>query len=50
MDTLLNIKAFLATAKAGNFSEAARQSGVAPSVMAKRIDQLEWKWCHRDAG
>lgn len=42
MDTLHNIKAFLATARTGSFSEAARQTGVAPSVITKRIDQLEW--------
>jgi len=42
MDTLHNIKAFLATARTGSFSEAARQAGVAPSVITKRIDQLEW--------
>jgi DNA-binding transcriptional LysR family regulator len=41
MDTLLNIKAFLATARAGSFSAAARQLGVAPSVVVKRINRLE---------
>lgn len=41
MDTLLNIKAFLATARAGSFSAAARQLGVAPSVITKRISRLE---------
>ena len=41
MDTLLNIKAFLATARAGSFSAAARQLGVAPSVIVKRINRLE---------
>lgn len=43
MDTLANLKAFLASADAGSFSEAARQSGVVPSVIAKRVDQLEWR-------
>jgi DNA-binding transcriptional LysR family regulator len=43
MDTLANLKAFLATADSGSFSAAARQSGVVPSVVAKRIDQLEWR-------
>jgi DNA-binding transcriptional LysR family regulator len=43
MDTLANLKAFLATADSGSFSEAARQSDVVPSVVAKRIDQLEWR-------
>src|SRR5436853_5607813 len=41
MDTLLNIKAFLATARAGSFSAAARELGVAPSVIIKRINRLE---------
>lgn len=41
MDTLLNIKAFLATARAGSFSAAARRLGVAPSVVTKRISRLE---------
>jgi len=43
MDTLANLKAFLATADSGSFSEAARQSDVVPSVVAKRVDQLEWR-------
>jgi DNA-binding transcriptional LysR family regulator len=41
MDTLLNIKAFLASARAGSFSAAARELGVAPSVIVKRINRLE---------
>ena len=41
-DTLLNMKAFLATARTGSFSEAARQLGVATSVVTKRVNQLEW--------
>ncbi|MGG5810629.1 LysR family transcriptional regulator [Falsiroseomonas sp. CW058] len=41
MDTLLNIRAFLATARAGSFSAAARDLGVAPSVVIKRINRLE---------
>ncbi|HLZ05334.1 MAG TPA: LysR family transcriptional regulator [Bradyrhizobium sp.] len=41
-DSLLNMKAFLATARAGSFSEASRQLGVAPSVVTKRVGQLEW--------
>jgi DNA-binding transcriptional LysR family regulator len=41
LDTLLNIKAFLATARSSSFSEAARQLGVAPSVVTKRVTQLE---------
>ena len=43
MDVLLNIKAFLATAQTGSFSAAARQIGVAPSVITKRVGQLEWR-------
>jgi DNA-binding transcriptional LysR family regulator len=41
-DTLLNMKAFLATARGGSFSQAARQIGVATSVITKRVNQLEW--------
>lgn len=42
MDMLLKLKAFIATADAGNFSEAARNSYVTPSVIMKRVDELEW--------
>lgn len=42
MDTLQNLKAFLAVARGGSFSAAGRQLGIATSVVAKRIDQLEW--------
>ena len=41
MNMLLNIKAFLLTAKTGSFSAAAREIGVAPSVVTKRVTQLE---------
>ena len=41
MDTLSNLKAFVVTADTGSFSQAARQSGLVPSVVSKRIDQLE---------
>jgi len=41
MNTLLNIKAFLLVARDGTFSSAARDLGVAPSVVTKRITQLE---------
>lgn len=41
MDTLLNIRAFLTTARTGSFSAAARELGVAPSVVIKRINRLE---------
>lgn len=43
MDTLDNLRAFVATAESGSFSQAARQNGLVPSVVAKRIDQLEWR-------
>ncbi len=43
MDVLSNLKAFVATADAGSFSGAARQLGLVPSVVSKRIDQLEWR-------
>lgn len=43
MDTLANLKAFVATADAGSFSGAARELGIVPSVVSKRIDQLEWR-------
>lgn len=42
MDMLLKLKAFIATADAGNFSAAARNSYASPSVMMKRVDELEW--------
>jgi DNA-binding transcriptional LysR family regulator len=41
MDMFLNMKAFLAAAHTGSFSEAARQLGVVPSVVTKRVNQLE---------
>ncbi|HOZ65010.1 MAG TPA: LysR family transcriptional regulator [Burkholderiaceae bacterium] len=43
MDTLANLKAFVVTADTGSFSEAARRSDLVPSVVSKRIDQLEWR-------
>ncbi len=43
MDTLANLQAFVAVADAGSFSEVARRRGLAPSVITKRIDQLEWR-------
>jgi DNA-binding transcriptional LysR family regulator len=42
MDMLLKIKAFIATADGGNFSAAARNLYVSPSVIMKRVDELEW--------
>ena len=41
MDTIQNIKAFLLVARTGSFSTAARQLGVVPSVLTKRVDRLE---------
>ena len=43
MDTLVNLRAFISAAETGSFSAAARRAGVAPSVIAKRVDQLEWR-------
>ncbi len=42
MDLLSKLKAFIATADAGNFSAAARNVHVSPSVIMKRVDELEW--------
>src|SRR5437899_1947239 len=41
MDILQNLRAFLASARHGSFSEAARQLHVVPSVVAKRVSDLE---------
>lgn len=41
MDSIQNLKAFLAVSRTGNFSKAARQMNVAPSVVTKRISQIE---------
>ena len=41
MDTVANLRAFLAVARYGSFSEAARHLNVVPSVAAKRVSQLE---------
>jgi DNA-binding transcriptional LysR family regulator len=41
MNALQNINAFLAVARVGSFSGAARELAVAPSVVTKRITQLE---------
>lgn len=41
MDMFLNMKAFLTAAYTGNFSEAGRRLGVVPSVITKRVNQLE---------
>lgn len=41
MDMVANLRAFLAVARYGSFSESARQLNVVPSVAAKRVSQLE---------
>lgn len=41
MDTLSNLRTFLAVARTESFSAAARALGIAPSVVTKRIGQLE---------
>jgi DNA-binding transcriptional LysR family regulator len=41
MDVLLTLRAFLAAARHKSFSEAARQLHVVPSVVAKRVNDLE---------
>lgn len=41
MNALQNVKAFLLSARAGSFSAAARELGLSPSVITKRITQLE---------
>lgn len=41
MDTLDNIRTFLAAARLGSFAAAARSLSIAPSVVSKRIGQLE---------
>lgn len=41
MDTLDNIKTFLAVVRAGSFSAASRELDLVPSVVTKRINQLE---------
>jgi DNA-binding transcriptional LysR family regulator len=40
MDITTHLKTFVVVAKCKGFSEAARQLGVVPSVVAKRISQL----------
>lgn len=41
MDTLVNVRTFLLAARLGSFAAAARSQSVAPSVVSKRIGQLE---------
>lgn len=42
MDIISNIKAFLTVARLGSFSAAARDFNTVPSVISKRISQLEY--------
>ena len=42
LDTLANYRAFLAVARTGTFAAAARELGVVPSVVTKRVSQVEW--------
>jgi DNA-binding transcriptional LysR family regulator len=44
MDTLANIRTFLAAARLGSFAGAARSQGIAASVVSKRISQLEYQF------
>lgn len=41
MDNILNIRAFLAAARLGSFAAVARSFSISPSVVSKRIGQLE---------
>ncbi len=41
MDNLLNIRTFIAAARLGSFAAAARSLAISPSVVSKRISQLE---------
>lgn len=41
MDTLVNIRTFLTVAREGSFAAGARALDVAPSIVSKRISQLE---------
>ena len=43
MDTLVNLKAFLSVARTGSFAAAARELNIAPTVVTKRISQIEWR-------
>lgn len=43
MTMLIDIRAFLSSAREGSFSGAARALGVAPSVVTKRVGRLEYE-------
>ena len=42
MDMLVKLRAFISTADNGSFSAAARTLNTSPSVIMKRVDELEW--------
>jgi DNA-binding transcriptional LysR family regulator len=44
MDNLLNLRTFVAAARLGSFAAAARSFGISPSVISKRINQLEYEF------
>jgi DNA-binding transcriptional LysR family regulator len=41
MDTIASMRAFAAVAKTGSFSAAAQKLDLVPSVITKRVTQLE---------
>jgi DNA-binding transcriptional LysR family regulator len=41
MDTIASMRAFVAVAKTGSFSTAAQKLDLVPSVITKRVTQLE---------
>jgi DNA-binding transcriptional LysR family regulator len=43
MDSIQNMKAFLMVSQTRSFVDAARRLGIAPSVVTKRVSQLEWQ-------
>lgn len=43
MDEITNLKAFTMVARTSSFAKAARELDISPSVITKRIDQLEWR-------
>ena len=42
MDELKSIRSFVKVAEAGSFAEAARQEGIAKSVITKRINPVSY--------
>jgi len=43
VNTIENLRTFVTVADTGSLAAAARQMGIAPSVVTTRIDQLEWR-------